>query len=90
MRYRIICCRRMRIDGHHEVWRLLIEFTQTTQVQRYPEPPKVDVLQGDRLGDDTQGVFFAIEFDIVELLLQRPQFRCDPREARHIPVSSVQ
>ena len=90
MRYGIVGCGRVRIDGHHIVRHLLIQLTQTVQIQRNPKSPKVDILQGNRFRDHAQGILLAVEFDVIELLLQRPQVGCDRRESRHLSVSPVQ
>ena len=90
MRYGIIGRGRVRIDGRYEVRHLLIQFTQTVQVQRNPKPPKIDIFQGNRLGHDAQGIFIAVECDIIELLLQRPQFSCNGRQMWHLSVPPVQ
>lgn len=90
MRYGVVSCRRVRIDGRHIVRHLLIQLAQTVQIQRNPKPPQIDVLQGNRFRDYAQGIFLAVEFDVIELLLQRPQVCGDRRESRHLSVSPVQ
>jgi len=90
MRYGVVCSGWMWIDGHHKVRHLVIQFLQSVQVQSNSKPPEVDIVKRNGLGDGTQGLFFAVEFHVTELISQRLDLISDSGQFRHLLVSTVQ
>jgi len=86
----LILGRRMGIDGHHIVRRLVIQLGELLEVQGNTEAPEIYALQGDRIGHDAQCPFLSVECHIIELVPQTSQLIDDGAKAWNLLGPSVQ